>query len=367
MKSKLIKSIILFLQLSLAGCVEPFNPPEIEQSASYLVMEGFFNIGNQQSTIKLSRTVTISQNNTAVPETGAIVAVERERGGQYRFTEAGDGVYTYPPEFISESFQFRLMVQTRDGKIYYSDYVTPKTPPAIDSITYEVVQNGQSVQLNVNSSDPAGKTRFYRWELQETWEYTSAFSTSYVFKEGVLVPKEEDVYRCWKSNSPRNIMIGTTVKLEQDILRNTGIATFPISSNRFLEKYSALVRQYALSQEEYAYWTALAKTTENTGSIFDPLPSLVTGNMHCETDAKELVFGFFSVGTPKEKRVFITPRLGRYPYCFTYFLSPLEIDDSGYEIVGNGPDGLTYAAVPPSCVDCRIEGGTTTKPTFWDN
>lgn len=365
MKSKSIKSLVLFLQLSLVGCIEPFNPPEIEQAASYLVMEGFLNIANQESTIKLSRTVSLSAD-TLVPETGAIVAVERERGGHYRFIEKGAGIYTYPPEFISESFQLRLMIQTKDGKMYYSDYVTPKTSPEIDSITYEVVQREEAaVQLNVNSSDPTGKTRFYRWELEETWEYTSAFETSYFLLGGELVSKNEEVYRCWKSNSPRNIMIGTTVKLNEDILRNNGIATLPISSNRFLVRYSALVKQYALSQEEYAYWTALAKTTENTGSIFDPLPSLVTGNMHCETDSKELIFGFFSAGAPKEKRVFLTPALGQYPFCYTYFLTSLEAKDRGYDIVGRGLDSLTYAAVPRSCVDCQLQGGTTTRPTFW--
>lgn len=365
-KGYLVKLVLVLIQLNISGCVDKFNPPEMENRTSYLVVEGFLNTGNRESTIKLSRTVNLSEGNSPVVEEGATVTVEREGGGYYRFVELGNGIYTYPPEFISEAFQFRLMIKTKDGEIYYSKYVTPKQTPEIDSITYEVVQNGEEVQLNVNAHDPTGKARFYRWELEETWEYTSAFSITYVLRGGKLERKDEDVFRCWKTNTPRNIMIGTTVKLNEDILRNNGIASFPISSSRFLIRYSAFVRQHAISQEEYAYWTALAKTTENTGSIFDPMPGLITGNLYCETDAKQLVFGFFNVGAPKEKRVFLTPNLGQYPYCYTYFFTPEQLRDTGYDIVGEGvPLGENYGAVPRTCVDCQLGGGTLTRPTYW--
>lgn len=366
-KEWLVLLIMILIQLCTVGCIEPFNPPEIKQPDSYLVVDGFFNTANSMSTIQLSRTFNLSVDDTLTPEVNANVVVERERGGQYLFTETKNGVYTYQPEFIGQQENFRLRITTQDGKVYLSDYSMVKIAPPIDSIGYEVVQNGHGVQLNINTRDPSGNTRFYKWELEETWEYTAALLSRYEIKDKGVIPRTEDVYTCWKQNQQKRIAIGSSIKLEQDLLRNAGIATLPVNTNRFLIKYSALVKQYALTQEAYQYWTALAKTTEATGSIFDPLPTLVTGNLHCETDPKEPVFGFFSAGAASEKRVFIEPRLGMYPVCYPEQFK-LELEDligSGYEVMGI--DSGRYIVADKACVDCRLQGGTTVKPAFWNN
>jgi hypothetical protein len=364
---KLVLLSVLLVQLCVVSCIEPFNPPNIEQTDSYLVVEGFFNTANTTSTIRLSRSFNLSVGDTLTPETNASVVVERERGGQYLFTEQVDGFYTYPPEFIGQQENYRLRITTQGGKVYLSDYTTAKIAPPIDSIGYEVVRNGDGVQLTINTQDPSGNTRFYRWELDETWEYTAALLSRYEIKDKRVIPRTEDVYTCWKQNQQRRIVVGSTIKLGQDILRNAGIATLPVSTNRFLIKYSALVKQYAITQEAYQYWIALAKTTENTGSIFDPLPTLVTGNLHCETDSKEPVFGFFSAGGASEKRVFIEPRLGMYPVCYPeqFKLSLEDLLDSGYEVMGM--DSGMYIIADKECVDCRLQGGTTVRPSFWNN
>lgn len=366
-EKQIVALLLVFMQFYLVSCIEPFNPPEIEQLDSYLVVEGFFNTANSESTIRLSRTINMAKRDTVVSERNASVVVERERGGQYVFTEKEDGVYTYPPEFIGQQENYRLRITAQGGKVYLSDFTTAKIAPPIDSIGYEVVQNGEGVQLNINTQDLSGNTRFYRWELEETWEYTAALLSRYVVNGKDVVPRTKEIYTCWKTNRQRRIVVGSTVKLGQDVLRNAGIATLPVSTNRFLIKYSALVKQYAITQQAYQYWTALAKTTENTGSIFDALPTLVTGNLHCETDPKEPVFGFFSAGAVSEKRAFIEPRLGMYPICYPKQFK-VELDDlinSGYEVIGI--DSGRYIVADKECVDCRLQGGTTEKPGFWNN
>ncbi|MEJ7664694.1 MAG: DUF4249 family protein [Hymenobacter sp.] len=51
-------------------------------------------------------------------------------------------------------------------------------------------------------------------------------------------------------------------------------------SSKLYYLYSILVRQYALTPEEFAYWDKLRKNTENLGTLFDPLPSQLSGNVH---------------------------------------------------------------------------------------
>jgi hypothetical protein len=370
-KSHWIVGFLMLGQAMLVGCIEPFNPPEVEEVPKYLVVSGFFNTGNVESAITLSRTVPLEGSDGFIPETGASVIVERERGGHYEFSENPRelGTYTYPAQFIGQEENFRLRITTQNGKVYLSDYTAAKVSPPIDSIGYELLHNGENVQLTINTQDLSGKTRFYQWELEETWEYTAAFWANYQIAGRKIIPRTDSIYRCWKTNRERKIVIGTTIKFQQDVLRNAGIAVMPVSSNRFLIKYSASVKQYALTQEAYEYWTALSKSTENTGSIFDPVPMLVTGNIRCQTDPKEKVFGFFSAGALAEKRVFLQPRLGSYPLCYQkeYTLSEQELIDSGYAVIDKAENGFNYIVADEWCVDCRLEGGTTTRPAFWNN
>jgi hypothetical protein len=104
--------------------------------------------------------------------------------------------------------------------------------------------------------------------------------------------------------------------------------------------------------------------------LFDPQPSQVTGNVRNIADPKELVFGYFSAAQEQEKRIFIRERIGSYPRC----IAPDTLD--GKEALeGSGVllyyyQGLPksgYLSTSESCADCRSQGGTTTKPAFWDN
>jgi hypothetical protein len=69
-------------------------------------------------------------------------------------------------------------------------------------------------------------------------------------------------------------------------------------------EYSILVRQIALDYNAYLYWQALLGSTELTGSLFDPQPGQVTGNIHSVTNPKEPVFGSVSVSTATDEKDF---------------------------------------------------------------
>ncbi len=75
------------------------------------------------------------------------------------------------------------------------------------------------------------------------------------------------------------------------------------------------MKQYGLTQEEFEYWNQLAKSTERTGSLFDPQPSSVTGNIKSQGDPSEMVFGYFSAANRQDERIFVQPNLGRNRFC----------------------------------------------------
>ncbi|MBJ6118873.1 DUF4249 domain-containing protein [Pontibacter sp. BT310] len=377
------KTIGWLMMLLVSSCVEPYSPEVLEGPNSYLVVNGFINT-NGPTTVQLLRTQNLKEETLPPAETNAIVQVESENGEHYRLYEAGNGNYTIDNLNINPASKYRLFIRTRDGKEYASEYVEVKHTPAIDEVTWEPVDN--EVQLYVSTHDPNNKTRYYRWEFEHTWHYRAAWGTTLKYVNGRIELRDRndpDIYNCWASEYSTTIELGNSIRLSQDVISKYKLLAIPYNSEKIGVKYSILVKQYALTREAYAYWETLKKNTENIGTLFDPLPSQLTGNIKSLTDPNEPVIGYVTASTMQQKRIFIDskdlPRDWRtfIPRCTidTMLLAnstPREYFEGGYVMPvyevyppngGMSPIGYSYATV--GCVDCRTRG-TNVKPAFWE-
>lgn len=362
---------ICLLVVAVWACIEPFSPPEVNSPEKYLVVDGFFNVGNDTSKIELRYTQNTSEQSTLIPETGAKLSVSGEGGETYEFVEADNGLYYLPPVNISPSGKYHLSIRTVGGTEYVSDDVPVIKTPPIDSITYSYDRGRDAMVIKVNTHDPQNKTRFYKWKFEETYEYRAAYYSGLVINVDTkeISARREDVNLCWKTFNSTNIMLGSTVKLSVDQIKDLPLNIVPINTNKMYLKYSILVKQYGLTQDGFEYWTDLAKTTEGTGSLFDPQPSQITGNIKSTTNPKELVFGYFSALTVESQRIFMTPKLGQYPRCDppdTMTLSDVYKNMGSALINYYGQRSEFILTTSPGCADCRIHGGTIVKPSFWE-
>ncbi|MEX8546557.1 MAG: DUF4249 domain-containing protein [Mucilaginibacter sp.] len=387
MKSKMLLLWLFILSLNL-GCKKAYNPPAVTAPSSYLVVEGVIN-GNSDSTIiKLSRTVNLSQNTKSKTETNAKLSVEDVSGNIYALKEASSGRYTCAPLNLDSTKKYRLHIQTNNGKTYFSDYVQFTPTPAIDSIGYHITSNG--LQIYANTHDPKNNTRYYRWDFVETWRFHSKYQSVSITNGTDIVPRRPDqmIYYCFGSDVSNNIILGSTEKLQQDVIYQNPITTIVSTSEKIEIKYSILLKQYALTKDAYLYWQNLKKNTEQLGSIFDAQPSTSSGNIHNAADPTEPVIGFISATNVKSKRIFISNDAlppswqPAYPYnCGTdsvfvnyngrnqvaLFLIPIgsaSIPIYPFYYPGSTarPDGYISSTI--SCTDCTIRG-TTKQPVFW--
>jgi len=365
----------LLLVLSMDGCIQPFSPPEVNSDEDYLVVDGFFNTGRTDtSRIELRRTQNVNQTAQPIVETGASVTVEEEAGQVYQFTESGKGLYVLPPHIYNLAGKYRIRIKTQNGQEYLSEYVTASSTPPIDSITYKLDQIQNAMVFYVNTHDTQNKTQFYRWKFDETWEYVATYYSALEVVNDEVVIRKQNINRCWGNRKSSNIMLGSTIRLSSDIIKNLPLNTVQISTNKLFIRYSILVKQYGLSRQAFEYWTDLAKTTQGTGSLFDPLPSQITGNIKNITNPGNLVFGYFSASTEETRRITITPQLGTFPRCTEPDTLPLSCRGRDDMCALNTADLLlTYWGIradsvlvaSSSCTDCRTQGGTTERPSFW--
>ena len=373
-KYLLFTVLIISLMGMIYGCIEPFSPPEVNSDEGYLVIDGFLNAGQDTSRIELRHSQNVNADLPPSFEAGAKISVQSESGETFGFTEKGKGLYILPPVRVDLTRKYRLSVILKGGSEYLSEYVTVTTTPPIDSISTKVDEPRNGMVFMVNTHDATNKTRFYRWKFEETYEYTAAHYSSLVVVGKDIIDRSDNIYTCWRSSSSTNIMLGSTIKLSRDEIKDLPISLVDIATNKLYIKYSLLVKQYGLTREAFEYWTNLSKTTQGTGSLFDPLPSQVTGNIRNKADNKELVFGYFSASVETQKRIFVTPRLGHFPQCELDTLpvrcplpgeEPVECAFNTEKLLISLLEPGAVLAVPPTCADCRLQGGTTTRPTFW--
>ena len=370
--------ILLWLLLPLlSSCLQPFNPPEIGGGRGFLVVDGYLDTGGDTTTIRLTRTQNLTDSEVPPAETGAQVTIEGERGVSFRLTEAKAGHYVLTNALPPADGQYRLRIRTSGGQEYASEYVPVKATPPIDSVNWQTSDAG--VQLYVNTHDPAGNTRYYRWEFSETWEFNTPFSLLFMYRRGREEFPGENTSTCWTSTSSRNIVLGTSALLSEDIIYQYPLQLLPPSSPKHQIRYSILVRQFALTREGYDYWQNLKRNTENLGTLFDPQPSQVSSNIRSVNNPEEPVFGFFSAYSVQEKRIFIRRnelprgwrRITGYEGCFPADtlkfsdISPEQLQNMTFPVVGQlfMPDP-GYVTAPLYCADCRT-AGTNKPPAFW--
>ncbi|MCC9167131.1 DUF4249 domain-containing protein [Pontibacter harenae] len=384
MKTLNWKNAFSWLLMLLVSCVEPYTPDVLDAPNNFLVVNGFINI-NGPSTIQLLRTQNIYDESQPLAESGAMVKIEEEQGPAYTLEEQAGGYYVLHNLDLNILKKYRLYIRTSNGKEYVSDFIDVKPTPAIDAITWKPVDD--AVQLYVSTHDDENNTWYYRWEYEDTWEFTAAYY-SYLRKVGDEIVyrdlKYDNIYKCWKTEKSTTIELGSSVMLSQDVISNYKLLTIPATSEKVGLQYSILVKQFALTREAYQYWEILKKNTESIGTLFDPLPSQLTGNIRCVTDPDEPVVGYMSASSMQQKRITIKanelPDDWRlfYPRCAPLDTIPVDkaIDflgeTGGYLPVGevfpeNSPTqfpiGYTYSN--RSCVDCTVRG-TNVKPGFWE-
>ena len=395
MMNKKVFITIILVTVSLAGwlgCKKLYNPKIISSGGNYLVVEGVINTGSDPSLIKLSRTVPLSSNSSSKPETGAIVSIVTDGGISYPVIETGNGNYMAAVINSNAPVKYSLKIMTSNGESYQSDFVVAKNSPPIDSVYYKITNNG--INIYADTHDPTNSSRYYRWDFTDTYIFHSAFDSYGYYtpipKDTVLArPPSQQIYQCWRNDTSSNVIVNSTAKLTNDVVSGNLISTIASSSEKIANRYSIKVNQYVLTVDAFNYYQQLKNNTQSLGTIFDPQPSELPGNIHCLSNPAEVVVGYVTAGAPSQTRVYIdNHNLPNWQSINYYAGCVLDTDlykfqqkgggtinqvalniFTGYAIpvlpiaVPNGPI-LGWSASGPSCVDCSLRG-TNIKPSYW--
>lgn len=366
---------ITILSIALASCRKAFEPIVLTQNNNLLVVEGAINTAPAGiTTIKLSRTRKLNDSVLLSPETNAVVSIQSESGEFYFLLHTGNGIYKSQALNLNPSRRHRLSVNVGDQ--YESEYLSSVNNPPIDSVSWE---RNEDIFLFVNTRDPSNNTRYFRWEYEETYEYTALYNAIWGLNGNriFLHDSTTQTYVCWKTSPSSDILIASTQQLAQSVVSRMPLTSIRKNSEPLYYKYSILVRQYALSQEAFQFWQILKKNTQELGTLFDPQPSQLKTNLRCVSNPSQAVIGFVSACPVREQRIFIrnadVPGWPGSPSNFNCEVLIRTANPVDYTIWDYGPPYVPYyfitggglAITPASCVDCTLRNGVNRKPAFW--
>jgi len=365
----------------LASCIEPYNPSTTKADPAYLVVDGFLNATDNSCTISLSHTVPLNQNNayTPVPETKAIVKIEEQGGDSFNLYEGSTGTYTATSLPVDKTKNYRIRITTTGNKEYVSDYVPVVSTPPIDSVTWSFQRLG--MEIDVNTHDPSNNTGYYTWSYVETWRYDARYYSEYILVDPIthsITMRNPLINTCYQSNVSSDLLLSSTAKISTNTISKFPLTTILWESPKLSIKYSILVTQRCLTKAAYDYLEQVKKNTEDLGTLFGPLPSTIVGNLQRVGNPAEPVIGYFTAGEAASTRIFIAaydfdrpndvPRIiSGYEGCQldTSLFAKGSMKGELVDPIYKEQDLIGWMTTSLSCVDCRFQGGTLTKPDFW--
>lgn len=391
---KQIRKILVITLLFISSCITEFIP-RTNEDKKILVVEGLITDRPGVNTVKLSKSLQLGTKNNLNPVTGGLVTISDNLGNIFNLTEKADGIYvTDSAQFkgvIGRFYTLNIITSSSDKNLNYKSVpVEMKPVPPIDSVYYEKVTIGEingsitqeGCQIYLNTHDPINQTKFYRWEYSETWEFLIPFN---------VVPNRQ----CWISSNSQVINIKNTSILMEDRIDHYPLIFISNQTDRLKVKYSILVNQYSLGEDEYQYWEKLQHNSEQVGGLYDQIPSSIPSNISCIDDPNEKVLGYFSVSAISSKRIFINDNFPGVIDLYTNCINDTIFNGASIQnlnlsawIIGAGVLRPTAWVVDPgvphlvhqiflplipyelityikSCADCTVRG-TKTEPDFWN-
>lgn len=379
MRFSIITAFLLCLWLS--SCIDPYHPEINGDVDGQLVIEGMITDQPGQQRVYLSTTnsFTDANQNLLKKVSGARVEISDDEGNVFVLEETlRPGVYATDPDVKGVIGRFYRLKVESGGKEYLSEpeLLLPSAEPASVSAEFahefvkessgETLQNKVLFYVNVSKKEEAAA--HYKYSIEYTYEIEVPFWQT-PFECGDTTKTEPTPQICYVQEQPPSFLNILSLENFTGSLFQKHLLADIDPDRKFMSKFSINVKQYSMTEMAYDYWEDIQGQALKTGSLFDPTPGRIFGNLYSVSDPDEPVFGYFMASSVKEKRSFFTPAVLKTEFdnfndcsCFPELtlkcFNPLPTDTSSFKL----------PTPRATCCDCRVyPNSTVEEPLFWND
>jgi len=311
----MVKGLIylaLFLVL-LVSC-EEYYKPNLDVAPGMLVVESCLTNDSSRNFVKLSMTKGFYSNSPDEKIIGATAELIEVGGQTINGIENNSGYFTFLETPVSGK-QYKLRISYQND-IFESEFAIMPPLPSIDSLytkhkvetSYQTDASGKPLIIKTPGREICidapitPELKYYRFNSREVlqWAY--------------FPPSMGPAYFGWVPISDNGIFNLAGLK---EFSTSSAVKVHPIfslaydahqyldSAAQIPEGWIAIIDQYGITKESYDFHEKLNQQFSAEGSLFDPVLTQVTGNIHCKNDPSKIVLGFFDLNSYRQYRYFL--------------------------------------------------------------
>ncbi len=277
---EIIKSFALLAGLSiLCFSCEDVIELDLPDGEVQLVVDGWFTDQNQTQSVRLTQTANFFSNEPNPGISDALVILFDDTGELDTLAESDEELGTYITSIVGiPGRSYFIYIRLPNGNEYASDPQLMRTVPKIDSIYAEFQEENpfqdEGFYIRIDTQEPQGVGDFYRWRQ---------------FINGVFQSTPEDL-----------------VFASDEFVDGNPIIGFEVGSQPLQLGDTCQIDQLSISREAFDYLALVQEQTLFQGSLFDPPPAPIRGNIQNLNDPSDEPLGFFGVSAVESASLIIT-------------------------------------------------------------
>jgi hypothetical protein len=395
-----IKYILIIILMVTLACKDEFLL-ETDNYEPILVVDGMITNEKGPYTIKISQSTPVNEY-SKVPIQGCKVTLYENSNNSEELFENEPGVYVTSETGIQGIVgnEYRISIITPEGEEYNTKNQIMKAPVDIESIyAEEIVMNKEGYpnglpgyQFYLDTKTAPSQDNYFLWKMIETYQYNNDYELSRIYfgmesiriNDTTWISQEitndtlfniykNNLYTCWKTQNINYVYTGKTTNLTLPKITQQPLIFIGTDSKRLTNRYSILLNQYTIDKEAFYFWEGIQEQSEQENLLVSTQPYNIKGNIINVNNSNKLIFGFFTVASVSQKRIFVDNLRKPFYYPQSIVITDEEaISDRirtrvpPYFYVEVSVDGsLMEGMVDFKCIDCRKAGGTIIKPDFW--
>ncbi len=340
---------LFFLLMMCSSCIEEIDL-NIDTDQSFVVIDGLIGDELQEYVVRVNTSAIIGVGNDNIlnPISGANVYVVSDSGEKMEFIEDPEELGAYKAVTQAKvGSSYSVEVNLPDGSKIISTPTEVLQKVPLQEVDFFVTADGEInssgnfvtleyVNVFLNTTFDDNDRPFLRWRAEGIYEFQEVY------------PMAFNPRKCYIND---NIDINNIQIFDGTLLNGVELFDQPVfrtrMNRRFNVIYCAHVTQYRISEQEFDYWANVDQLTNIDGTLFDPPPATIRGNLTNTTDPSVNVQGYFSVVSLSSKRIFI------------------DVQREGF-FAETDCTSFTFRPNPPECADCTtIQRSTLEKPDYW--
>ncbi|MDY0302631.1 MAG: DUF4249 family protein [Candidatus Moranbacteria bacterium] len=372
----------LIVSFCLGGCIENYNPKDIVDYPNNYVVYGRVTDDSDYHLIQVSQTSSLNDPQLHPVLSCEVIIVDSNNNifTTDSTTRSGEYYVKINRSLISPGNAYKVEVHTPSGVIIESAFDTLRPCPDIQDINYKRVdkpthnpdspERGVQFTIDVIANNSYG--RFYRWELEETFEYTADYPITFYYNGTVntVLPEDFSLYYCWQTKPISDFFQLSTKHLANNTYHDFDLHFVNNRSQRLLHLYSILIYQSSIGEDQFNFLEQIRLNSQNQEGLFSTQPTGVVGNLTSPSHPDFIVHGFFSAEGRKSRRFFFKNTMD-VPFQVYSNCNLMDLENGynafkprDYPVYLVNDEGV-MKWVYDFCVDCRELGGTTEAPDYW--